>query len=138
MRRHFKGVGHTHHRVCHHSHRLDALLLDAQRRSRIEQHLAAELASALQIEITDYEVLFDIPRPEKYEMNVWVTFANPPVGMDSLVTWVEATGLQPDDLTRYEQHQRRIRVIVPERLRTPLSARRDDLLLPTLEQLLDM
>src|SRR5258707_4995494 len=118
--------------------RLDALFWDAQRRRRVEQQLAAELASALQIEITDYEVLFDIPRPEKYEMNVWVTFANPPVGMDSLVTWVEATGLQPDDLTRYEQHQRRIRVIVPERLRTPLLARQDDLLLPTLEQLLEM
>ena len=71
-------------------------------------------------------------------MDVWVTFANPPVGMGSLVTWVQATGLQPDDLARYEQHQRRIRVVVVERLRAPLLARRDDLLLPTLEKLVEM
>ncbi len=90
------------------------------------------------MEIADYEVLFDIPRPEKYEMDVWVTFSNPPVGMDSLVTWVEATGLQPDDLARYEQHQRRIRIVVPARLRAPLLARRDDVLLPLLEKLVEM
>src|SRR5258705_157260 len=82
-----------------------------------------------------YEFLMDIPRPEKWEMDVWVTFSNPPVGMDSLVTWVQATGLQPDDLARYEQHQRRIRVIVVERLRPLLLARKDDVLLPMLEKL---
>lgn len=114
---------------------LDALFWDAQRRRHIEQELAAELATSLNTEIADYEVLFDIPRPEKWEMDVWVTFANPPVGMDSLVPWVEATGLQPDDLARYEQHQRRIRVVVADRLRELLQARRDDVLLPTLERL---
>ncbi len=118
--------------------RLDALFWDAQRRRRIEQLLATELAAALEMDIADYEVLLDIPRPEKYEMDVWVTFTNPPVGMDSLVTWVQATGLQPDDLARYEQHQRRIRVIVNERLRPPLLAHRDDILLPLLEKLVDM
>src|SRR2546430_16317699 len=55
--------------------------------------------------------------------------------MSSLVTWVEATGLQPDDLARYEQHQRRIRIVVAERLREVLQARRDDVLLPILERL---
>jgi uncharacterized protein len=118
--------------------RLEALFWDAQRRRHVEQLLAAELASALEIEIADYEVLFDIPRPEKWEMDVWVTFSNPPAGMNSLVTWVEATGLQPDDLARYEQHQRRIRVVVPERLRQPVKARKDDVLLPALERLLEM
>jgi HD superfamily phosphohydrolase len=118
--------------------RLEALFWDTQRRRHIEQLLAAELASTLQIEIADYEVLFDIPRPEKWEMDVWVTFSNPPIGMNSLVTWVEATGLQPDDLARYEQHQRRIRVVVPERLREPVKARKDDVLLPTLERLVMM
>jgi len=118
--------------------RLDALFWDVQRRRRVEQLLAAELAGALETEIADYEVLFDIPRPEKWEMDVWVTFANPPVGMASLLTWVEATGLQPDDLARYEQHQRRIRVVVPERLREPLLARRNDVLLQLLERLVEM
>jgi len=118
--------------------RLDALYWDAQRRRRMEQLLAAELAATLEIEVADYEVLLDIPRPEKWEMDVWVTFSNPPVGMDSLVTWVQATGLQPDDLARYEQHQRRIRVIVVERLRPLLLARKDDVLLPMLEKLVAM
>jgi hypothetical protein len=58
--------------------------------------------------------------------------------MEPLVTWVQATGLQPDDLARYELHQRRIRVLVPERLRAPLRAHRQDLLLPLLQRLLEM
>ena len=118
--------------------RLEALFWDPTRRRHIEQSLSTELAQAMEIDIADYELLLDVPRPEKWEMDVWVTFANPPVGMGSLVTWVQATGLQPDDLARYEQHQRRIRVVVAERLRAPLLARRDDLLLPTLEKLVEM
>src|SRR5690242_7122215 len=110
--------------------RVEALFWDAERRRNIEQLLATELASTLDIEIADYEVLFDIPRPEKWEMDVWVTFSNPPVGMNTLVTWVEATGLQPDDLARYEQHQRRLRIVVPERLRDLIKTRKDDVLLP--------
>jgi hypothetical protein len=53
-----------------------------------------------------------------------------------LMTWVEVTGLQSDDLARYEQHQRRIRVLVPERLRALFQARRDDVLLPAIERLI--
>jgi HD superfamily phosphohydrolase len=116
-------------------HRLEALFWDAERRRRIEQALASELTSGLGMEITDYEILFDIPRPEKWEMDVWISFAHPPVGMEPLMTWVEATGLQPDDLARYEQHQRRIRVVVAERLRAVLQERRNDLLLPLIEHL---
>ena len=138
MRRPYKGVIEISRMAGRLYNHMDALFWDAQRRRHVEQLLSAELANALEIEIADYEVLFDIPRPEKWEMDVWVTFANPPIGMGPLVTWVEATGLQPDDLARYEQHQRRIRVVVPERLRTPLLARRDDLLLPTLEKLVGM
>ncbi len=116
--------------------RLDALFWDANRRRHIEQALAAELARVLEVEIAGHEVLLDIPRPEKWEMDVWVTFGkHPPVGLQELVPWVEATGLQSDDLARYEQHQRRIRVVVPERLREMLQERRDDLLLPVLETL---
>src|SRR6266852_2131727 len=138
MRRPYKGVLEVSRPAGRLYRQLDALFWDAQRRRHIEQRLAAELAGLLDTEIADYEVLFDIPRPEKWEMDVWVTFANPPVGMDSLVPWVEATGLQPDDLARYEQHQRRIRVVVAERLRELLQARRDDLLLPALEKLVGM
>jgi HD superfamily phosphohydrolase len=138
MRRPYKGVLEISRLADHLYKRLDALYWNSQRRRSIEQQLAAELAVALEIDIADYEVLLDIPRPEKWEMDVWVTFANPPVGMEPLVPWVQATGLQPDDLARYEQHQRRIRVIVAERLRPLLLPRKHDLLLPILEKLLEM
>jgi hypothetical protein len=52
------------------------------------------------------------------------------------MSWVEVTGLQPDDLARYELHQRRIRVVVAERLRSLLLEHRDDVLLPTLDNVL--
>src|SRR5206468_4258901 len=61
--------------------RLDALFWDSERRRRIEQSLATELATSLEVEIADHELLFDIPRPEKWEMDVWISFAHPPVGM---------------------------------------------------------
>jgi uncharacterized protein len=138
MRRPYKGVLEISRLAGRFYNRLDALYWDTRRRRHIEQQLATELANALEIEIADHEVLLDIPRPEKWEMDVWVTFANPPVGMDPLVTWVQATGLQADDLARYEQHQRRIRLITAERLRSSLQARRDDLLLPVLEKLVEI
>src|SRR5579883_1501198 len=135
MRRPYKGVLEVSRLAGRLFHRLEALYWDMQQRRRVERELAAELATALEIEIADYEVLFDIPRPETWEMDVWVMFDTPPVGMNALATWVEATGLQPDDLARYEQHQRRIRVVVPERLRDVLRQRRDDVMLPILERL---
>lgn len=138
MRRPYKGILEISRLAGRFFSRLEALFWDPARRRHIEQALSAELARTLEIDIADYELLLDVPRPEKWEMDVWVTFTNPPVGMGSLVTWVQATGLQPDDLARYEQHQRRIRVVVVERLRAPLLARRDDLLLPTLEKLVEM
>ena len=81
MRRPYKGVLEISRPAGRLYNRLDALFWDAQRRRHIEQLLAAELTSALDIEVADYEVLLDIPRPEKWEMDVWVMFSNPPVGM---------------------------------------------------------
>lgn len=115
-------------------HRLEALFWDQGRRRRVESDLARELSTLLETEIADYEILLDIPRPEKWEMDVWISFEHPPVGMEPLMNWVEVTGLQPDNLALYEQHQRRIRVVVSERLRPPLLAHQDDILLPTLDQ----
>jgi HD superfamily phosphohydrolase len=135
LRRSYKGVLEVSRLAGRFFNRLDALFWDAERRRRVEQALACELASALETEIADYEVLLDIPRSEKWEMDVWIAFAHPPVGMAPLMKWVEVTGLQSDDLARYEQHQRRIRVVVAERLRPLLLARRDDLLLPLLDKL---
>lgn len=118
--------------------RLEALFWDSEKRRRVEQELAAALSAALEpdLEVADYQVLFDIPRPEKWEMDVWISFAHPPVGMQPLMKWVEVTGLQPDDLARYEQHQRRIRIVVAEHLRSAVSAKQAEVLLPTLDRLI--
>src|SRR5258708_8206913 len=95
--------------------RLDALYWDANRRRHVEQALAAELGRVLELEIADYEVLFDIPRPEKWEMDVWVTFgAHPPIGMAELVTWVQATTSQSHHLPHYDHHQHRIHLLVAD------------------------
>ena len=136
LRRPYKGVLEISRLAGRLYNRLDALFWDSSRRRQVEISLAAMLASVLETEIADYEVLLDIPRPEKWEMDVWVTFEHPPVGMDSLVHWVDATGLQPDDLARYEQHQRRIRVLVAERLRDGLLSRRAEFL-QKLEELVE-
>ncbi|HLI70977.1 MAG TPA: HD domain-containing protein [Ktedonobacteraceae bacterium] len=117
--------------------RLDALFWDAHKKQQVEISLSRKLADLLGTEVADYEVLIDIPRPEKWEMDVWITFEHPPVGMESLISWVKATGLQPDDLARYEQHQRRIRVLVAERLRELLGNRRDEVL-QKLEESMEM
>ncbi len=138
LRKPYKGVVEISRMAGRLFNRLDALYWNANRRRHVEQSLASELGRVLEMEIAGYEVLFDIPRPEKWEMDVLVTFGtHPPIGMAQLVTWVQATGLQPDDLARYEQHQRRIRVVVNERLREPLQAHIHDLLLPTLETLVE-
>jgi len=138
LRKPYKGVVEISRMAGRLFNRLDALYWNANRRRHVEQSLASELGRVLEMEIAGYEVLFDIPRPEKWEMDVLVTFGtHPPIGMAQLVTWVQATGLQPDDLARYEQHQRRIRVVVNDRLREPLQARIHDLLLPTLETLVE-
>ncbi len=137
LRRPYKGILEISRLAGRLYNRLDALFWDMRRRRQVEISLATELATMLGTEIADYEVLFDIPRPEKWEMDVWVTFEHPPVGMGSLVPWVEATGLQSDDLARYEQHQRRIRVLVVERLREPLLSRQASVL-QKLEELMEM
>src|SRR5579885_178099 len=65
LRRPYKGVLEVSRLAGRLFNRLDALFWDGERRHRIEQQLATELATALETEIADYEVLFDIPRPEK-------------------------------------------------------------------------
>ncbi len=55
--------------------------------------------------------------------------------MAPLMTWAEATGQRPSDLGIYEQHQRRIRIVGCEPLRTALNDRAADLLLPVLERI---
>jgi HD superfamily phosphohydrolase len=113
---------------------LDALFWDQAKRRRAELALAEHFAGCLGEPVADYEVLIDIPKPEKWEMHAWIRFSNPPLGMESLLSWVEATGLLPGDLGKYEQYQRRIRIVTSARLRE-VARGRPELILPVLDRL---
>jgi HD superfamily phosphohydrolase len=114
---------------------LDALFWDQAKRRRVELALAAHFATCLREPVADYEVLIDIPKPEKWEMHAWIWFSDPPLGMEPLLSWVDATGLLPSDLVKYEQHQRRIRIVTSQRLREVARSRRSELILPVLDHL---
>ena len=115
-------------------HQLDALFWDQPKRRRVEVALAAALSEGLEAEIAPHELLVDVPKPEKWEMDVLVRFSRPPLGMARQMTWTEATGQRPSDLGVYEQHQRRIRVVSSERVRELVGNRAETLLLPALER----
>ena len=113
---------------------LDALFWDQGKRRRVEIALAEALGAVLEIPVAPHDVLVDIPKPEKWEMDVQVRFSHPPLGMAPLMTWTEATGLRGSDLGIYEQHQRRVRIVAREGIRDAVSGRAQDLLLPVLER----
>jgi uncharacterized protein len=115
-------------------HQLDALFWDQPKRRRVEIALATALAEGLEAEIAPHDLLVDIPKPEKWEMDVLVRFSRPPLGMARQMTWTEATGQRPSDLGVYEQHQRRIRIVASERVRELVGDRAEALLLPALER----
>jgi hypothetical protein len=114
---------------------LDALFWDQAKRRRVEIALAEHVGAALGREVAPYEVLVDVPKPEKWEMDVLVGFADPPLGMRPLMTWAEATGQRPSDLGIYEQHQRRIRIVGSAGLREALGSRRAEVVLPALDRI---
>jgi HD superfamily phosphohydrolase len=115
-------------------HQLDALFWDQPKRRRVEIALATALAEGLEDEIAPHDLLVDIPKPEKWEMDVLVRFSRPPLGMAQQMTWTEATGQRPSDLGVYEQHQRRIRIVASERVRDLVGDHAEALLLPALER----
>jgi HD superfamily phosphohydrolase len=114
---------------------LDALFWDQAKRRRVEIALAESLSAALETPIAPHDLLVDIPKPEKWEMDVLVRFAHPPLGMQSQMTWMEATGQRPGDLAIYEQHQRRVRVVARQEVRDLVGPRAEELLLPALQRI---
>jgi hypothetical protein len=136
LRRPYKSVLEVSMRAGSFFNRLDALFWDQGKRRRVEMALAEGLAEGLGHPVAPHEVLVDIPKPEKWEMDVLVSFANPPLGMQPLMTWVEATGQLPADLSKYEQHQRRIRIVASETISAEARVRRDELLVPLVESAL--
>lgn len=116
---------------------LDALFWDQGKRRRVEIELAQALEAALAtlgMPVAPHDVLVDIPKPEKWEMDVQVRFDHPPLGMAPRMSWTEATGQRASDLGIYEQHQRRIRIVAREGIRDAAAGRAQDVLLPVLER----
>ncbi|HWV36700.1 MAG TPA: HD domain-containing protein, partial [Thermomicrobiales bacterium] len=67
--------------------RLGQLWYDRAARRAVELRLVAGLSERLGTPVDDTAVLIDIPKPEKWSTDVWVTFDTPPVGMHRLMHW---------------------------------------------------
>ncbi|HLJ80292.1 MAG TPA: HD domain-containing protein, partial [Ktedonobacterales bacterium] len=135
MRRPYKVLIEVSARAGRAFNQLDALFWDQGKRRRVEIALAEALGAALEVPVAPHDVLVDIPKPEKWEMDVQVRFSRPPLGMEPQMTWTEATGQRASDLGIYEQHQRRIRLVAREDVRDAAAGRAHDVLLPVLERI---
>jgi uncharacterized protein len=109
---------------------MSALWAQPARRRQVELAIGAALATVSDQSIAAYEVLIDIPKPEKWKTDVWVHFARPPVGMDRLMHWYDVVGLRDNDFKRYEEHRRLVRIVTTERLRDLARQHWDDVLVP--------
>lgn len=111
---------------------LNDLFLNPSERRRVEIAMAERLSVETGLEVDPYEVLIDIPKPERWRTDVWVVFDHPPVGFHELMPWVDVVGLGDEGLKRYEEHRRVIRIVATERLREEVMNRWERLLLPSL------
>ena len=111
-----------------------ALVNDVWQRRRVEQQIAAALSSMLERDIPDHEVLLDLPRPKRWEMEGWFWYPSPPVGYGVLVPWSQVLGLCSEDLTRYEDARRPIRLFVSARVREWVQTCSRDQLLALVEE----
>jgi HD superfamily phosphohydrolase len=113
--------------------RLDGLFHDPPGRKRLELALCVAVARKTGLHIAAHELLLDIPKPEKWDLDVPVLFRRPPVGMEPVMPWTAATGMTGSDLAGYERHQRRIRLVTTARLRDRVWTLRDEVIVPALE-----
>jgi uncharacterized protein len=112
--------------------RLGNLFFDPQARRDVEMELSARLAQETGTDVPPEAVLIDIPKPERWRTDVWVTFERPPVGFRRIMPWREIAGLNDDDFQRYEEHRRLIRVVAAEPYRQTVADAWERLLLPLL------
>ena len=111
---------------------LNALYSHPARRREIESGIARQLGHDLGTDIASHEVLIDIPKPERWRTDVWVVFDRPPIGLRRLMPWVDVVGLGDEDLKRYEDHRRVIRIVSTERVREIVRRDWERLLFPLL------
>ena len=112
--------------------RLGNLYFDPRARREVEIRLASRLEDFVGAPVPPEAVLIDIPKPEKWRTEVWITFEQPPVGFEELMPWREVVGLGDEDFKRYEEHRRLIRIVTAEPYRAVVRDRWEDLVLPLL------
>jgi HD superfamily phosphohydrolase len=109
---------------------LSQLWYDPAARRDVERKLTVALSERLGQPIDETAILIDIPKPEKWKTDVWVTFAKPPIGMHPLMHWQDVVGLGDDDFKRYEEHRRMIRIVTDARYKDAVAADWEGLLYP--------
>lgn len=109
---------------------LGSLFHQPTQRREIERAMARELTRKLDRDVQDGDILIDIPKPERWRTDVWVTFSRPPIGFSRVMTWNDVVGVGSEHFKQYEQHRRMIRIVVAEPLRDAVRSRWDRLLLP--------
>jgi HD superfamily phosphohydrolase len=112
--------------------RLGNLFFDPEARRAVEVELSVRLAKEIGTDVPPEAVLIDIPKPEKWRTDVWVSFDSPPIGFRRIMPWREVVGLTDEDFKRYEEHRRLIRVVAAEPYQDAVAASWERLLLPLL------
>jgi HD superfamily phosphohydrolase len=112
--------------------RLGQLWYDPAARRDVEIRLARVLSAQIGEPVEDTAILIDIPKPEKWKTDVWVSFDQPPVGMQPLMHWQDVVGLADTDFKRYEEHRRMIRIVTDEAYRNIIADEWESLLYPAL------
>lgn len=112
--------------------RLGNLYFDPLARREVERHMVQALSSVLGRRVPEDAILIDIPKPEKWKTDVWVSFEKPPVGFSSLMPWRDVVGLNDEDFKRYEEHRRLIRIVTKSEYRDVVHENWERLLYPQL------
>lgn len=110
--------------------RLGALFYQPAARRRVEIAMVERFRELTGEAVPDDAILIDIPKPEKWRTDVWVEFTDPPIGMQRLMPWRTVVGLGDEELKRYEEHRRLIRLVVAEPYRERVRAEWERLLYP--------
>lgn len=112
--------------------RISRLWYDPAARRSVELRMVDLLRGMTDMTVGNTAILLDIPKPEKWKTDVWVTFDRPPVGMQSLMHWQDVVGVTDADFKRYEEHRRLIRVVADRRVVDIVRSNWEQLLLPAL------
>jgi len=112
--------------------RLSALYYRPRDRRAAEIAMTEIAATLVDVDVRDTDVLIDIPKPEKWTADVWVEFDEPPIGFSPLMPWDEVVGARADDLRRYEEHRRLVRIVATDAVRDALHVHWERLIVPLL------